>query len=307
MAINIILADAAPMVMSEIACTQDSPNISIPSAPPTVDFCYCDIECEYEEKKFASPGNEAYKNDLSYLLEEAVDDAGTIVFKLYKNAVLVGSIVDDTYGTFFAKGSITGHLNKSGFIVSWEKIYGLLGVAQYHFVIEVTNFSRLITKETQKYKLQLFDEECADQTAVIKTTQNGEIQGGLDYTGMNWGLEFRVPGKLIYGTPEFESNTYLTSNRVETQIQDHIINTFSFECDFIPSIISRQLIENSMLSNEFVIMDYNLFNDASLIYQDKTLYPSGVEEVEYFARSQNGLFTFSFTDRQKNLLKRNFK
>ena len=75
----------------------------------------------------------------------------------------------------------------------------------------------------------------------------------------------------------------------------------------IPSIISRSLIENSMLSNKFVVMDYNLFNDKALLYQDVSLYPSGVEEAEYFSKKRNGLFTFSFSDKQKNLLKRNFK
>lgn len=308
MAINETLEDLQPMAMGEISCTQDSESISIPDAPPTIDFCHCDIECEFQEQKFASPGNEDFKNDLSYLLDECVDPGGTIEFKFYKNGVLLTTIVDDTYGTFAAKGSITDHPLKSSFIVDWEKVYAAVlgGGAQYHFEIIVTNFTRVITKETQKYNLKLFSETAADCTAVIKTFQNGEIQGGLDYTGLDWGLEFRVPGKFFKGVPEFEKDTYLTSRRIETQIQDQIIRTYILECDFIPAILSTQLIENSMLSNRFLIMDYNLFNDATMTYVDFAVYPEGVEEAEYF-HSLNGIFTFNFTDRQKDLLKRNFK
>ena len=307
MAINETLADLNVMVLSEYAITQDSNSITIPSQPPAVDFCYCDFECEYEELKFASIGGDDYKNDFAYHLAELVDSSGTIVFDLYKNGSLVSSIVNDIYGTYYPIGSLTDHPLKSGFIMSFEKIYTLLGGGQYYLKISTTNFTRLVEKETQKYKLRLFSEVAANKTAVIKTTQNGYIQGGLDYTGLNWGLEFRVAGKLLYTVPDFEKETYLSSSRKETQIQDQIINNFSLECDFIPSIISRDLIENSMLANEFLIMDYNLWNDASLLYQDKSVYPEGVEEAEYFARSRNGNYTFAFSDKIKNLVKRNYK
>lgn len=312
MAINEILGNTNPMVHTEIACTQGSSNISIPTQPPTIDFCHCDFECEYEEMKFALPGGEDYQNDLSYLLEEVVDPAGTIVFDLYKDGSLVGSITNNTYGTYYGIGAVpndstTDQSLKSGFIVDWEKIYNALGGGKYYFKISVTNFSRLVEKETGKYKLRLFDEISANNTAVIKTFQNGYIQGGLDYTGLNWGLEFRVGGKLTYGVPDFEKDTYLSSGRRETQIQDQIINNYSLECDLIPSVISRQMIENSMLSNEYLIMDYNLFNDKSLTYQDISVYPEGVEEAEYFAQSTNGNFTFAFSDRIKDKVKRNYK
>lgn len=307
MAINEVITNGNTMVISEISCTQDSINISIPSQPPTIDFCHCDFECEYEELKFASADGLDYKNDLSYLLEEVVDSSGTIVFDLYKDGKFQSSIIDNTYGTYTGIGGFTEHPLKSGFIVDWNKIYFALGRGKYYFKISVTNFSRLVEKETGKYRLRLFSERLADKTVVIKTTQNGYIQGGLDYTGINWGLEFRVAGKLIYGTPDFEKDTYLSSQRRETQIQDQIINNYSLECDFIPSIISRELIENSMLSNQYLIMDYNLWNDESLTYQDVSVYPEGVEEAEYFARSRNGNFTFAFSDKDKTLVKRNYK
>lgn len=312
MAINEILGNSNPMVHTEIACTQLGNNISIPTQPPTIDFCHCSFECEYNEKVFASPGNEDYKNDKSNFLFELVDSAGTIVFNLYKDGVLKTSIIDNTLGTYYAVGSLpstatTDHSLKSGFIAEWEKIYNTYGAGQYYFEIDVTNFNRTVTTKTQKYKLRLFSVSSADKTTVLKSIQNGYIQGGMDYTGLNWEYQFRIPGKLLYSTPEFEKTTYLNGARKEQQIQAQVIRTFELSCDFIPAILSDGIINDYIMGNELLITDFNIWNAQTLTYNEVSLVPEGIEEAEYYERSRNGNFIFSFKERKQNKLKRNFK
>lgn len=312
MAINEIITNGNTMVLSEIACTQDSINISIPTQPPTIDFCHCSFECEYEEKVFASPGNEDYKNDKSAFLEELVDDGGTIEFKLFKNGKELTTIIDNTLGTFtpvggFTSTSVTDHSLKSGFVAEWELIYNTYGVGQYYFEITVTNFTRPIVKESQKYKLRLFTVSSADYTTVLKSVQNGYIQGGMDYTGLDWSYQFRIPGKLLYDAPEFVKTTYQNSARVEQQIQAQIIRTYQLSCDFIPAILSDGIINDYILGNELLITDFNIWNAETLTYNEKSLVPEGIEESEYYERSRNGNFTFTFKERQQDKLKRNFK
>ena len=312
MAINEILADGNQMVHTEIACTQDSNNISIPTTPPTIDFCYCTFECEYNEKVFASPGNEDYKNDKSSFIYETVDNGGVIEFKLFKNGVQITTIIDDTLGTYYPIGSLpstttTDHSLKSGFICEWELVYNTYGVGVYYFEIEVTNFNRPITNTTQKYNLQVFTTSRADKTTTLKSIQNGYIQGGLDYTGLNWGYQFRVPGKLLYTAPDFEKTTYLNSSREEQQIQAQVIRNYEFSCDFIPSILSDGIINDYILGNELLIRDFSIWNASNLTYVEKSLVPTGIEETEYYERSQNGNFIFSMQERKQNKLKRNYK
>lgn len=312
MAINEILSNINPMVHSEIACTQDSNNIAIPNDPNAIDFCHCSFECEYEEKVFANPGGESYENDKSALLYELVDSSGTIEFKLFKNGKQITTIIDNTLGTYYPVGSLTStdltdHSLKSGFIADWELIYNTYGVGQYYFEIVVTNFSRPITSKTQKYKLSLFTVSRADHTTVLKSVQNGYIQNGLDYTGLNWVYQFRIPGKLVYDTPEFEKTTYLNSARIEQQIQSQVIRTYLLSCDFIPAILSDGIINDYILGNELLVTDFNIWNASTLTYNEVSLVPEGIEEAEYYERSRNGNFIFSFKERQQNKLKRNFK
>jgi len=300
------------MVLGEIACTQDSDSIAIPNQPPIIDFCHCDFECEYNEKVFASPGNEEYKNDKSSFLYELVDSAGTIEFKLFKDGKQITTIIDNTLGTYYGVGSLpstatTDHSLKSGFICEWEKVYNTYGAGQYYFEIVVTNFTRPYTVTTQKYRLRLFSVSTADKTTVFKSIQNGYIQGGMDYTGLDWEYQFRIPGKLLYDTPEFEKTTYLNSAREERQIQSQIIRTYQFSCDFIPAILSDGIINDYILGNELLVTDFNIWNASTLTYSEISLVPEGIEEAEYYERSRNGNFIFSFKERQQNKLKRNFK
>jgi hypothetical protein len=312
MAINEILNDSNPMVLSELACTQDSNNISIPTQPPGIEFCHCTFECEYEEYKFASPGNEDYKNDLSSYLYELVDSSGVVEFKLFKDGKQITTIIDNTLGTYYAVGSLpsftnTDHSLKSGFIADWELIYGVYGVGQYYFEIDITNFNRTVTVKTQKYKLRLFNENAANYTTTLKAVQNGYIQGGMDYTGLEWAYYYRIPGKLEYDVPEFVKTTYQNSNREEQQIQAQIIRTYLLTCDFIPAIISDSIINDHILANGIEITDYNLWNQSTLTYQPVSLVPEGIEEAEYYERSRNGNYTFSFKESKQNKVKRNYK
>jgi len=313
MAINQIFTDFNPMVHSELACTQESDNIQIPSQPPGIDFCYCDFECEYEEEVFASPGNEDYKNDKSMFISELVDPTGTIQFKLYKgDETLLTTIIDNSLGEYtplggFPSFELTDHSLKSGFIASWELIYNVYGIGQYYFEIVTTNFGREVVSKTQKYYLSIFSEKSADKTFVIRTLQNGYINNGLDYTGLNWVYQYRIPGKFKYGTPEFEKTTYLNSDRDEKQIQSQIIRTYEMSVDFIPSSLSKPLIEDNLLSNSIDVMSYNLWNQQDLIYNFVSVVLDGIEEVEDFERSQNANYIFTFSESSKNRIKRNFK
>lgn len=312
MAINEILNNLNPMVHTELAVTTDAQTITIPTQPNVIDFCHCFFECEYIEKKFASPGNEEYKNDKSNYLYELVDSSGTIVFKLYKNDVLQTTITDDTLGTYYSVGSLpnsefTDHSLKSGFIADWELIYNTYGRGLYYLEIDVTNFSRTVTYTTHKYRLALFNVKLADNTFVIKTTQNGYIVGGMDYTGLEWAYEYRIDGKLLPKVPDYEKSIYLDSNRIEKQIQSQVIRTYELTMNMIPSEVADFLIEDNIMSNVIRVTDYSIWNQKSLTYAEKTLVLDSIEEVEYFARSRKGIYKFGMREAKQDKLKRNFK
>ena len=312
MAINEILGNANPMVHTEIACTQDSINISIPETQPTIDFCYCDFECEYEELKLVSPGNEDFKNDKSRFIEEVVDSiGGTITFILFKDGIQKAVIVDDTYGTFtplgdFPSGELTDQSLKSGFICEWVKVEEDFGIGKYTIKTEIINFTRLITKETWIYDVKLYSVKAANYSFVFKSLQNGYIQGGLDYTGLNWEYEYRIQGLLKEVVPESVTTEFQTSDDVENQIQAQTIRAYILYFEMIPGALYEILIDDNIMGNNLIVRDYNIWNPG-LSYVEKTLALKGVDDRETFPQSQLINLSLEMGDRKKDKIKRNYK
>ena len=312
MAINQILGDSNPMVHTEISVTQDSNTVAIPQSPNEIDFCYCDFECEYIEKVYCLTGGKDYQNDKSMFLFENVDDSGTIVFKIFKNGVETATITDNTLGTYYAKGGFTNttytdHSNKSGLVVEWLKVFNTYGYGVYHFEIDITNFGTTITTTSRKFKLTQYKDTSVDHTVVIKGVQNGYIQGGLDYEGLNWSYQFRISGKLFNLAPDYEKTTYLNSSRVVKQIQAQVIRNYELTLDFIPAKLQDFIINDWLLSNEISVIDYNLFNAETLSLTEVFLVPESVDDLENFDRSRNSNISMTFKEMKQDKIKRNFK
>lgn len=300
------------MVHTEIACTQDSINISIPETQPTIDFCYCEFECEYEELKLVNPGGAEFENDKSDFIEEVVDPSGgTITFIILKDGIQKAVIVDNTYGTFtalgaFPSGPLTDQSLKSGFQVEWEKVFNAFGIGKYTIKTEIINFTRLITKETWVYDVKLYSVRAANYTFVFKSIQNGYIQGGLDYTGLEWEYEYRIPGKLIEETPESIKTTFQTSDYVENQIQSQIIRAYKLHFEMIPSALTDLLLDDNLTGNTLLIRDYNIWNHG-LTYIEKELVIEGVDALETFPQSQLANLSIDMRNKKQDKIKRNFK
>ena len=148
--------------------------------------------------------------------------------------------------------------------------------------------------------------EGADNTVKIISYQNGYIENNpFDFTNLNWYQEIRINGKFWNKQSEYITDSYLSSNRTITQIQDSIKNTYELNTEFLTDSLSKFLIENKVLANEIFITDYNLCNTT-----DYCKIPVAVEEISeslelsYFSGRAH---TILFTDRQQNIRKRNYK
>lgn len=314
MAIRQILSNSNPMVHTEVSCKLEGLNtIKLPSAPPSVNFCHCDFECEYEEKVFANPDGEDYQNDQTYLIDEVVDDTGgTILFQLFKDNKLLTDIVDDTLGRYYPLGSIENtetavHATKSGLRIDWKNVYNIYGIGQYYIKVTVSNFGQDFEYQTVKYNLKFFNTRQANNTFVLRVVQNGYILNGLDLSGLNWNFQHRISGKLITDTPTFEKTPFLNSDYVEKQNQAQTIENYKLHCDFIPSAISQPIIKNYSLANDIFVTDYNIWNNQHLQYNEIGLVFEGFEEVETFDKSRNGNYILNMKEKRQDTLKRNVR
>ena len=189
----------------------------------------------------------------------------------------------------------------------WLKVFNTYGYGVYHFEIDITNFGTTITTTSRKFKLTQYKDTSVDHTVVIKGTQNGYIQGGLDYEGLNWSYQFRISGKLFNLAPDYEKTTYLNSSRVVKQIQAQVIRNYELTLDFIPAKLQDFIINDWLLSNEISVIDYNLFNAETLSLTEVFLVPESVDDLENFDRSRNSNISMTFKEMKQDKIKRNFK
>jgi hypothetical protein len=239
---------------------------------------------------------------------------GTTVeyFLLDENCQEIATLNDYTYGAYYTQGFLSEsngftffQSNYIGYKLEWQKVLQLNGPGGYK-IKEKTTYSDLTTSEECScfFELCQYSDERADETVRIETTQNGNtISPGLEYLGVNWQEQIRIPGFFGNKQRRLEQDNYLDRNRNTTQIQDSLIHEFTLEPYFWPDCL-REEIDSILLANEILISDYNLLNTDNL--KNISVIPTSID-TEYFGKSTKAADEIKFDERQKNRVKRNVK
>lgn len=276
------------------------------------EICVCVAQdCDRNLDVYASlTDNSERANDKTSFLFRVMTANDTFTMKLYKNNLEIAILDNNNFGTFYNLGTLDSGLVSDqalyfGYLINWQQVLNLHGVGEYYIETELTLFGAPITITSEKYKLYIYSEEAADGSVRIVTRQNGNIESNpFNYTGMNWYQQIRIKGQLWNKQSEYITDTYFTSNRTITQIQDSIEHTYDLQIEFVQASVSKFIIENNLLANEILISDYNvanteLYNNLRLAVKDIT---DTTELYYYNGRSH----VIQFTDRVQNIRKRNY-
>jgi hypothetical protein len=306
MAIIIDNTNSNAMDQAVLAISQETPVVNLPTEGVSIDFCVCNYVCEYENDVFASLTDSTdYKNDKTSFLIGLTANSSIL------EITLVGPddetvITDDTFGEYFSKGSFTNtdnQVNYVGFIANWNNILSIKGAGLYYFKFKETVFSQDYESESIKYKLHNYNEAQANKTIRFKFIQNGIIENGLDYTGLNWEVQIRIKAKLKYLGFTLEQDNYLTSSRTIRQIQDKKIRNFEIETYLIPSAVGN-ILETGVLANNILISNYDFFAYELLEDLAITITENSDFKGNYNTNNQ-GSFVFTAEERTQNSIKRN--
>ena len=296
-----------PMQQLILADGYETQTVSTPKEKVLIDFCPCDYECEYVNNVFADPlGTEDYKNDKSSFLIALSSDTAILEINIVKDGIPF-IVNNNTYGQYFAKGSFTNtenQLNYVGFIADWKKIIDTLGTGKYYFEFKETVFNRDFITKTYDFRLSAFTDINANKTIRFRFLQNGLIEDGIDYSGLNWSTELRVKGKLRYTAPTLTVDNYQTSTRKVTQIQDKSIKNFEIETSLIPDSIGDLFTENGVIANNVFITTYDLFAYKKLI-DFNVLFTEISDFKGNYNVNSKGSFTFALQERTQDTVKRN--
>lgn len=283
-----------------------APPITAPKPASVTEFCYCNLECEYEEFAFYSEDGLAEKNDSSQFLFAKKKASDSIICELYKDDSLIAEINDDTYGKIYS-GFTTKPLYK-GYSVDWKKVADQHGNGRYNLLFKLDVLGNEFEIKTHYYKVLAFNQFLADKTVKIETFQNGNIIGSeFDFTDLlpdGWYNSVRINGRFGQRKPVFEKDVVADGRYIDYQIQSKIYSEWILEARNINSYIADRLFYRDITANRILITDYNLIAHDKYVQID--VVPEGNESVDYENRGTLCTQLWKFSDRVKNIIKTNY-
>lgn len=275
--------------------------------PPSNDYCYCAVECEYIELAFADLiSNDGYKNDTSSFLFNRVTAGGIVTFELYKSDTKIADLNNNDYGVYYPIFSSQPFY--AGFVIDWRKVAIGFGFGKYQLKAQITILGQSYVYESRKFRLLPFSDEAANNTVKLTAYQSGNIVGSdLDYSDLidgGWVESYRLQGIFGFKEHELIQDSYQNSDYTTRQIRDEVVRSYKVETKLLPSQVANWLTENASLSNYLEVTDYNIFNTE--IYRDLPVRISGFGEIETYLQKRSNRYVIDFVDRKPNLIKRNF-
>lgn len=312
MAIEVVIPGTKPEPFNIQNGILETSTASIPSDP--VEICYCvATDCDRNLKVFASlTDNSERANDKTSFLYRVMSPSDTATIKLYKNDVEVAQLNTNTLGTYYPIGTfgqtngITAQQLYVGYIVDWQSVLQNHGVGDYYIQADLTFFGAAVVYKSETYKLFIYTPDRADGSVKLTSYQNGNIESNpFDFTDMNWYQQIRIDGILWNKKSEYISDSYFTSNRTITQIQDSIEYTYDLQVEFVQDSVSKFIIENTLLANQIFVSDYNLTNTS--LYNNIPLAVKEINDTTELYYYNGRSHVIQFTDRIQNIRKRNYK
>lgn len=301
--IVVILNNATPDNFDGVIDTID---ISVINPPIDPRVCAAINDVCYEELAFYKSGGETWENDSATVLVELFLLGDSNTFKLFKKGIkeAVATITNNNFGVFIPIGGYPTQLFKTSFKADWLLIQAAFGNGLYHIESDQTILNINDQKITHNYRVIEFTEVLARDTIVIKTIQNGIIEGGINYIGMEFEQQIRIVGHISGAERTLETDRYLSQKLTLEQIQEKVIKNYTIKTRLLPTNIASPLLDDKIMANSIKITNYGFFEfdchlDLEVVLEEFT-------ESLYFSKTKDGVFELNFTARIQDLRKRNF-
>lgn len=285
------------ILAQQLACDA----VIVPEVVDKGNFCWCNYNCAPRLRVFA--GDTTRENDNSSFLFYRIGAADTVAMTLWKEGAQVATLTNNNYGTFYDFGSLANN-NLKGYRVNWKLVYNAFGGGAYKVKAASVLLGTTINFESANLVLTWYNELAANKTVRIETYQNGYTESSpIDFTGVNWYSQIRLPGNMKDKQPQFTTDNYKDTLRNKIQIQDSIANTYTLELISMSDDMKDVVITDVLLSNRIIITDYTIDNNDR--YKAIELYPSEIAQVGYHVNKPDCFAVIKFTDKKENIIKRN--
>lgn len=297
MSIKVIVNSGKSMVLSGMACKLEAGTIKEDLPELEAQFNYCGFECPYKELVLADLTNptEVVYNDKSAVLIDLKDENGSFEIYLIKPNGQEELLDDDTYGTFFDKGFNSDNPLKGGFLINWNNVLLLLGHGGYKIRTEIINFGRPpVIRTSHFYDLNHYSETKANNSVKVESIQNGLIENGIDYTGLEWYMSFRIHGSFGDKSRQTEVSRYQNTSRVLQDNQIINLHNYNLTLKNIPQNVADHLIDDVLLGDKVFLTDYRIFSgnqykriDCKFLEVSESNNDQGVRNGSYIIEMQD--------------------
>ncbi len=235
-----------------------------------------------------------YFNDFNSFLFDATptNNSNTMTFYLDKliNNIYVtqATLNNNTYGTFFAKGSLCANLLWQGFNINWSAVITALGEGTYRFRVATNLFGKSGGGcfASPPFCLKAWDCYAVDRTAKFEVTYSGGRIGNIDKKNCGGGFwDFCCITTIANGTKKSnpitwqdslrlgsyfgdenwdkERNTIKYPTGVVNRIRNEAISKFTWMSTAVPHWMHARLAVyafNDSDTTQLLLSDYNINN-----------------------------------------------
>jgi hypothetical protein len=255
----------------------------IPMHPCDAEDCrkYDIGRCCYKHKAFGYtqggnvPGDSTYENDRSNFTVDVgvfgTNPAATCIFTIERCAggrwEQITTIINNTYGTYEALGTIAGHPTYAMFYVNWGKVLQDFGPCSYR-VVAVSALGELrYCLASEEVELREFHCFFADKTVKLETVLTGQHGSAtnrgyvFDLCGLEFKDSIRIPGFFGHREiPEYMEVLNKYQNGKIIQVRDEAVETFKLFTRMVPEEIHYRISVYVMMADQAAVSDYNWSN-----------------------------------------------
>jgi hypothetical protein len=182
------------------------------------------------------------------------------------------SLVDNTYGTYYAQGFQTkGKNDYIGYALSWRTVLSAFGTGRYRIAFDESGGDSIYSEE---FCLRNYTQASVDRTVKIKYLWNSVIGDAdqktqRDFSGINWWNELRI-GPAMFGNKKgtFEVETVRYQSGKERSVQKKFKEEYLLLIKQLPVELHDVVMNDILLSDEIKITDYNKNNPGRFIDQE---------------------------------------
>ncbi len=295
--------------MSGVVIQFDAQPIRPPSGVVPVEnvlFCPCDFRCDFEELVFASSEGDGIQNDFTDFLVKKITASDTILIQLIKNNVVIATINNDDYGTFY--DGFTNQPLYVGWLADWTKIFDTFSGGLYNVRITTTILGEETIFTSRNFRLNTFDILSADKTVKIETRQNGRFENGeFDFTDLvdgGWLTSIRLNGQFGKMKPNLEADIYQDPSYRVIQNRDQVRRDYALTANIVPESIFERIATQDSLANEIFVTAYDVLQE--LKYEKYPVKVDSFSDPRYDDLGRT-FFEITCSDRQPNIIKSNVR